>query len=181
MLRGIRRAALLFFVAGTFTAATALAQVPQPFPRPGQQPQQRPVDQTVTPPVVLPPPTPGAVPDEAEVGAPIYPGAEFIASYDAGRGQRYYLFGTNADFTQIVNYYKTVLKDGGDRVYDEPPIHEFDTVRFREDSMAFPPGVTVKDYTWGGSQGYLNPKRGAEPQRFRTIIQIVPPPAGAAR
>ena len=41
-------------------------------------------------------------------------------------------------------------------------------------TMAFPPGVTVKDYTWGGSQGYLNPKRGAEPARFRTIIQIVP-------
>ena len=39
--------------------------------------------------------------------------------------------------------------------------------------MAFPPGVTVKDYTWAGSHGYLNPKRGAEPARFKTIIQIV--------
>lgn len=160
-------------------SATALAQVPQPFPRPGQQ--QPPADPTVTAPVVLPPPAPGTVPDEAHLGAPVYPGAEFIVSYDAGRGQRYYLFGTNADFTQIVNYYKTVLKEGGDRVYDEPPIHEFETARFREDSMAFPPGVTVKDYTWGGSAGYLNPKRGAEPQRFRTIIQIVPPPAGSTR
>jgi hypothetical protein len=46
--------------------------------------------------------------------------------------------------------------------------------------MAFPPGVTVKDYTWGGSLGYLNPRRGAEPQRFRTIIQIVPAPGGPA-
>ena len=41
--------------------------------------------------------------------------------------------------------------------------------------MAFPPSVTVKDYTWGGSAGYLNPKRGKQPARFKTIIQIVPP------
>jgi hypothetical protein len=47
--------------------------------------------------------------------------------------------------------------------------------------MAFPPSVTVKDYTWGGSQGYLNPKRGAKPARFITIIQIVPAPPGASR
>ena len=59
-------------------------------------------------------------------------------------------------------------------MYDEPPIHEFDVGRYREETMAFPPGVTVKDYTWGGSQGYLNPKRGAQPARFKTIMQIVP-------
>ena len=104
----------------------------------------------------------------------VYPGAEFLASYDAGRGQRYYLFGTNASFVEIVNYYKTVLKQKGELVYDEPPIHEFDIGRFREETMAFPPSVTVKDYTWGGSAGYLNPKRGAQPQRFKTIIQVVP-------
>ena len=66
---------------------------------------------------------------------------------------------------------------GYDLVYDEPPVHMFEVGRFREESMAFPPGVTVKDYTWAGSAGYLNPKRGAEPARFRTIIQIVPAPA----
>ena len=43
--------------------------------------------------------------------------------------------------------------------------------------MAFPPGVTIKDYTWNGSEGYLNPTLGAEPERFPTIIQIVPAPA----
>ena len=42
--------------------------------------------------------------------------------------------------------------------------------------MAFPPSVTVKDYTWGGSAGFLNPKRGKQPTRFKTIIQIVPVP-----
>ena len=59
-------------------------------------------------------------------------------------------------------------------------MHMFDIGRFREETMAFPPSVTVKDYTWAGSLGYLNPKRGAEPARFRTIIQIVPAPPGDA-
>jgi hypothetical protein len=40
--------------------------------------------------------------------------------------------------------------------------------------MAFPPSVTVKDYTWGGKGGYLNPNRGTQPARFPTIVQIVP-------
>ena len=119
-------------------------------------------------------------PTEAELGMPIYPGAQFVASYNAGRGQRYYLFGSTADFAQIVTYYRTVLKQRGELVYEEPPIHMFDVGRFREETMAFPPGVTVKDYTWAGSAGYLNPKRGAEPVRFKTIVQIVPAPAGAA-
>ena len=69
-----------------------------------------------------------------------------------------------------------MLKQRGELVYDEPPIHMFEVGRFREELMAFPPGVTVKDYSWAGSAGYLNPKRGAEPARFRTIIQIVPAP-----
>ena len=47
--------------------------------------------------------------------------------------------------------------------------------------MAFPPSVTVKDYTWGGSAGYLNPRRGAQPARYATIIQIVPNPPGVPR
>jgi hypothetical protein len=73
-----------------------------------------------------------------------------------------------------------VLKQKGELVYEEPPVHMFEVGRFREETMAFPPGVTVKDYTWGGSAGYLNPKRGAEPARFKTIVQIVPAPAGTA-
>ena len=28
----------------------------------------------------------------------------------------------------------------------------FEVGRFREETMAFPPGVTVKDWTWGGSR-----------------------------
>jgi hypothetical protein len=161
------------------------AQTPVPFPKPGQP--QKPAPQSPPPPGT--PERPGSPaaapaanhPTEAMLGMPIYPGADFIASYDAGRGQRYYIFGTNATFAEIVNYYKTALKQRGELVYDEPPIHMFDVGRFREETMAFPPGVSVKDYTWGGSAGYLNPKPAAQPERYRTIIQIVPVPSGAAR
>jgi hypothetical protein len=113
-------------------------------------------------------------PSEASLGVQIYPGAEFLASFDAGKGQRYYLFGSSTPFAEIVNYYRTTLKQKGELIYDEPAIHEFDIGKFKEESMAFPPSVTVKDYTWGGSAGYLNPKRGKQPARFKTIIQIVP-------
>jgi hypothetical protein len=163
-----------------------LAQVPLPFPKP-TDPQK---SGAQTPAKVEPPSKPGAAapaapavpaPTDAALGMPIYPSAEFIASYDAGRGQRYYLFGTNNPFAQIVEYYKTVLKQRGELVYDEPPIHMFEVGRFREETMAFHPGVTVKDYAWAGSLGYLNPKRGAEPARFKTIIQIVPAPVGAPK
>jgi hypothetical protein len=159
------------------------AQTPQPFPRPGEQRPTAPPPAdpapAAQPPVLQPPsrePGPTEVPTEATLGVPIYPGADYIGSFDAGRGQRYYLFGTTADFLQIVNYYKSVLKQKGELVYEEPAIHQFDIGRFREETMAFPPSVSVKDYTWGGSLGYLNPKRGAQPARFKTVIQIVPVP-----
>jgi hypothetical protein len=182
MLRTTFRNALLLLV--TAVSVPAAAQTPVPFPRPGAATPTTPQKPPSTPPVAAPeqpvapaaPPAPGD-PSEAMLGVPLYPGAQFIASYDAGRGQRYYLFGTTADFAQIVGYYKTMLKQKGDFVFEEPPVHMFDTGRFREETMAFPPSVTVKDYTWGGSEGYLNPKRGAEPARFKTIIQVVPVPA----
>jgi hypothetical protein len=156
-----------------------LAQTPQPFPKPGAAKPAAPppaaAGQTVLPPPAVPL-SPNDIPTEASLGVPIYPGAEFITSYDATRGQRYYLFGANTGFLEIVNYYKTVLKQKGELVYEEPAIHQFDIGKFKEETMAFPPSVTVKDYTWGGSAGYLNPKRGKQPARFKTIIQIVPNP-----
>jgi hypothetical protein len=162
-------------------AGAAPAQTPAPFPRPGgseRTPPQPPTAKPAPPPAPAPataaaPKSDGA-PDEQLLGVPIYPGAQFIASYDAGHNQRYYLFGTNTSFTEIVTYYRTSLKQRGELVYDEPPVHEFDVGRYREETMAFPPGVTVKDYTSGGAKGYLNPKRGAQPARFKTIIMIVP-------
>jgi hypothetical protein len=119
-------------------------------------------------------PGPLTTPTEESLGVPFYPGSQFVGSFDAGRGQRYYLFGSNSGFLEIVNYYKNVLKQKGELVYEEPAIHSFDIGKYKEETMAFPPSVTVKDYTWGGSAGYLNPKRGQQPVRFKTIVQIVP-------
>ena len=169
-------------------AATMGAQTPQPFPRPSQPPP-RPAPQQPAAPAPTPEAPPQAAPaapvdpnapTAASLGLPLYPGAQFIASYDAGRGQRFYLFGTTASFAEIVAYYRTYLKERGDFVYEEPPTHMFEVGRFREETMAFPPGVTIKDYTWGGSKGYPNPKRGTQPERFPTVIMLVPVPAGTA-
>jgi hypothetical protein len=110
------------------------------------------------------------------LGAPIYPSAVYLTSYDAGRGQRFYIFGVTVPYADLVNFYKTVLKTKGDELFEAPPTHFFETGRFRDESMAFAPSVTIKDFTYGGSAGFPNPKKGATPERFPTIIQIVPPP-----
>jgi hypothetical protein len=149
-------------------------QVPQPFPRPGAAAPARPAPSTTPPPAS---PRPSAAPNgpaEATLGVPIYPGAQFIASYDAGRGQRYYIYGSAATFVDLVTYYRTVLKQKGELVFEVPATHEFDIGKFREETMAFPPGVTIKDYQSDLSQGYPNPKPGGEPARFPSILQIVP-------
>ena len=132
----------------------------------------------------MPPPAPStaaparpssdASPTEATLGVPIFPGAQFIASYDAGRGQRYYIFGSPATFVDLVAYYRTVLKQKGELVYEVPATHSFDVGKYREETMAFPPGVTIKEFQSDISQGYPNPKPGGQPARFPTIIQIVP-------
>jgi len=113
-------------------------------------------------------------PTEAALGVPIFPNAQFIASYNAGRNQRYYIFGTAASFVDLVNYYRSVLKQRGELTYEVPATHEFDVGKFDEDRMAFPPGVVIKDFQSDVSPGYPNPKPGGQPARFPTIIQIVP-------
>ena len=113
-------------------------------------------------------------PTDAALGVPLYPGAQFLASYDAGRGQRFYLYGTTASFVDLVAFYRTVLKQKGELVFDAPATHQFDVGRFREDTMAFPPGVTIKDFQSQVSQGYPNPRPGGIPARFPTVIQVVP-------
>src|SRR4029450_2703801 len=134
-------------------AATVAAQTPQPFP--GVPSQPRPPQPAPQTPPVAPsgrPASPEAsAPTAAALGLPIYPSAQFIASYDAGRGQRYYIFGATASFAELVAYYRTQLKDRGDLVFEEPPTHMFETGRYHEDTMAFPPGVTLKDWTDAGS------------------------------
>ncbi len=124
----------------------------------------------------VPPPGPDQPPTEAYLGAPILPNAQYLGSYDAGgAGQRFFLFGTEQRFADVVAYYRTVLKQKGELVFDVPATHMFEVGRFREDQVAFPPGVTVKDYTMNGSPGLANPKFGATPAAFPTVIQIVPP------
>lgn len=179
----LRDAILMTAILGL--ASSGLAQTPQPFPRPGTQPSApaRPVAPPAPPASAAPvvPADPNS-PTEITLGFPIYPTAQFIASYDAGRGQRYYVFGATAAFAELVTYYRAQLKEKGNQVFDQPLTHMFEVGRFRDESMAFPPGVTIKDWTGGGSQGYPNPKADAQPARFPTIIMIVPaPPAPAAR
>ena len=110
------------------------------------------------------------------LGAPIYPSAVFLTSYEAGRGQRFYLFGVSVPYAELVTYYKTVLKQKGDQLFESPPTHQFETGPYRDEAMAFVPSLTIKDYTYGGSAGFPNPKPGEKPERFPTIIQIVPAP-----
>jgi hypothetical protein len=185
----MRRVAIPGLAALIFVCVPLLAQVPQPFPgrpappRTGPPPAQPPVATPAPGPAPAAPDnvSPTDVPSEATLGFPLYPNAQFIASYDAGRGQRYYLFGSELPFAALVKYYQTTLKTRGTLVFDAPATHMFEVGRFREETMAFPPGVTIKDYTWNGSAGYLNPKKDGQPARFPSIIQIVPAPTGAPR
>jgi hypothetical protein len=169
----------------TVLLVAALAQQPPalpPFPRPGTQapkpapPQPPPPTAQPAPPpkAAAPAPTSTDLPTDAMLGVPVYPGAQFIASYNAGRGQRFYLFGSTASYVDLVTYYRTTLKQRGEVVFDVPATHEFLVGRFREETMAFPPGVTIKDYQSDISPGYPNPKPGGQPARFPTVIQIVP-------
>jgi hypothetical protein len=159
-------------------AASLSAQTPQPFPRPNTPAPSQP-PRTAAPAPVAPtqapkePQSPGT-PSEATLGVPVYPSAIYLTSYDAGRGQRFYLFGSQVPYADLVTYYRTALKQKGDQLFEAPPTHQFETGRFRDESMAFPPSVTIKDYTYGGSAGFPNPTKGATPERFATIIQIVP-------
>jgi len=172
----------------TLLAALAFGQTPQPFPQPGSRtttparpttppapspaaPQQ---SAATTPPPQAGPSQPEPAPTEAMLGVPIYPNAQFITSYNAGRGQRYYIFGTASSFAELVNYYRGVLKQRGELTFEVPATHEFDVGKFDEDKMAFPPGVVIKDFQSDISPGFPNPKPGGQPARFPTIIQIVP-------
>jgi hypothetical protein len=174
----------------TVLLAAALAQqqppVPKPFPQPGPTQTIRPAPppaKPAQPPVAQPAPPPGTppgaaappdgTPTEAMLGVPIYPGAQFLKAYDAGRGQRFYLFGSTASYVDLVTYYRERLKQRGELVFETPATHEFLVGRFREETMAYPPGVTIKDFQSEVSQGYPNPKAGAQPARFPTVIQIV--------
>jgi len=164
----------------TLVGALTFAQappVPQPVPQPrgSNPPSQAPARPAPPPPAASATSVaPEVAPTEAQLGVPVFPNAQFIASYNAGRGQRYYIFGTAASFVDLVNYYRTTLKQRGELTYEVPATHEFDVGKFDEDRMAFPPGVVIKDFQSDVSPGFPNPKPGGQPARFPTIIQIVP-------
>lgn len=151
------------FTAGVDAGAQAQApRVPQPFPGAAPRPAEQPAAEPRAREVVAPP-----------ADAPVYPTAELIDSFDAGQGQRYYLYGSNASFADVVTYYKNLLKNGGREIYKTPGLQQFDLGRYQEDQMAYPPSVVVKDYVSAGSLGYLA-INGTTEKRFKTIIQIVP-------
>ena len=144
---------------GVAQADTA-AQVPVPFPTAGARNA-----------------SPEQTKPDAEAGLPVYPAAQFLETFDAGRGQQYHLYGTDAPFADIIAYYKNTLRDGGREIFKDPPIHQFELGRFQSQTMVYQPSVVVKDYTWNGSEGYLHVS-GTAGRRYKTVIQIVPPPQG---
>ena len=171
--------ALLLALSSGPAAALQQPPVPRPFPTPDARPGE-PGAQVGQPPDGAPalPAVEADVPTEATLGVPIYPTAQYLTSYDAGRGQRFHLFGTTASFGEMVRYYSEMLDERGRRVYNAPAIHQFETARFRDEFMDYRPSVTIKDYTWNGSDGYPNTTSGGDPAAFPTIIQITTPPAG---
>lgn len=143
----------------TVVARTQTApQGPKPFPG------------AASPQAASPTPTPTS---SAVDALPVYPASQFLEVLDAGKGQQFHLYGTDAPFAEIVAYYKTTLKNSGRVLFQGPLMHQFDLGRFQEQSMAYPPSVVVKDYTWNGSEGYLHVS-GTASTRYKTIIQIVP-------
>jgi hypothetical protein len=156
--------ALLLSVTGTLFASQTQGTVqgPKPFPTAGTP--------AATP--AAPTPTPSPIQD-ASLAMPIYPASQFLEVIDAGKGQQFHLYGTDASFADIVAYYKGVLKNAGRVLFQAPAMHQFDLGKYAEETMAYPPSVVIKDYTWNGFEGYLH-VAGATSKRYKTIIQIVP-------
>jgi hypothetical protein len=183
MTRIVCTAAIAVTVVAAAIAQSPPAQqqppAPRPFPGAAQPTATRTVDpaQPATPAVTPDPQVSASVPpgtpaDVARV--PIYPSAEYLDSFDAGKGQRSYLFGVNSPFATIVAYYRKVIGNGGRELFRTPGMQQFDLGRFQEETMAYPPSVVVKDYAWGETPGYLFVK-GTTEKRYQTVIQIVPP------
>jgi len=79
-------------------------------------------------------------------------GARYLASYDRRDGQTYCLYGSTQTFADVVTYYRTVLKDRGELVFDAPATHMFE-VGSSGDRGRLSARVTVKDYNLDGSPG----------------------------
>jgi hypothetical protein len=179
--RLVLAAAMLAAVAIPLSARTGAASqstqsppVPRPFP--GTTPP--PISTTPTTASEQPATAPlqqQQPPAAAGVDQYVFPGAEFIATYDAGKGhQQYHLYGTNTSYSEVVAHYRNTLRGRNDEVFRTPPTYQFDLGRYDDNNMSYPPSVVVKDYTWNGSAGYLH-VAGTTEKRYRTIVQIVLP------
>jgi hypothetical protein len=159
----------------TQTPPPTTQPIPKPFPgsTPPTTTPGKPADGSAPPPAPAPPPKPNTPSPQELANAPIYPSADFLESFDAGRGQKYYIYGTNAPYIDIIAYYRKQLGNGGQEVFRAPAMQRFDLGRFDEQTMAYPPSVVIKDYSWNGSPGYLFVS-GTTEKRYKTIIQIVP-------
>ena len=165
--------------------AEAVAQTTTPVPKPLPFPTSTPPPGTAKPatPPTAKPATPAATPavqltdggrlDPRLAGVPIYPGAELLSAFDTGRGQQVFLLGTDMPYSEIVAFYKSQFRASGSEVFRTPAMHQFDLGPFRSDTMAYRPGVVVKDYAGTDSTGYLH-VTGVTEKRYRTVIQIVP-------
>lgn len=166
----------IHWIAAVFLFAQTTTPVPKPAPFPTGTPAPstaKPNPQTQKTPVPATASQDGSAVDARLAGVPIYPGAELLSSFDAGRGQWVFTFGTDMPFSDIVAYYKTQLRSSGAEVFRVPLIQQFDLGPFRSETMAYRPGVVVKDYSTPDSQGFLH-VAGTTEKRFRSVIQIVP-------
>src|SRR5262245_29202449 len=83
--------------------------VPRPFPG-SSTPPPRPAASTPQPSSPAPAPPPATAPalpaapasGTAPAGTPVYPSADFLETFDAGMGQRYYIYGSNAAYADVV-------------------------------------------------------------------------------
>jgi hypothetical protein len=172
-------------MAGAMTLSASLAAFQTP---PAQTPPPKPTPFPGSGTTAKPAPPPTATPtasasvagesdlglvDPRLAGIAAYPGAEFLAAYDAGTGQKLFVFGTNETYEAVTAFYKTQFKKSGDEVSKQPRIQEFDLGAFNSSTMSQRPGVIVKDYTVPDPDGYLHVS-GTTQKRFKTLIQIIP-------
>jgi len=151
-------------------AAPAPAQAPATPREAGTKP---------SPPAAVPAsmPRPAAVdgpPTACQQGAPVMSGAQYLESYDAGMGQSFCLYGSAQTFTEVVLYYRTVLKDRGELVFDVPATHMFEVGRFKESEVAFPPGVTGEGLHLGRLARLHEPETRRDAGVLPTVIQNRP-------
>jgi hypothetical protein len=156
----------------------AQTPVPKPAPFPGANvpaPNKPAGPGTPATTAVVPKPSTsqeGGALDARLTGIPIYPGAELLASFDSGN-QRVFLLGSNMPYSDVVAYYKTQLRSGGNELFRAPAMQQFDLGSFRSETMDYRPSVVVKDYGATEPAGYLH-VTGTSEKRYRTVIQIVP-------